>query len=31
MHYLLFTPAPHPVVSSLFGWLATSRGEVGHD
>lgn len=32
MHYLFFTPAPHPVVSSLFGCsVVTSRCEVGHD
>lgn len=31
MHYLLFTPAPHPVVSSSFGSIVTSRCEVGHD
>jgi len=31
MHYLLFTPAPHLVVPSVFSDFATSRREVGHD
>jgi hypothetical protein len=29
MHYLLFTPAPHPFVS--LGFLSTLHCEVGHD